>query len=304
MRASYSVRANPQWNLSYLAHQAPDQANANSSSNKPSNANSSSNKPVDEAQMPPPAPMMSVPFMSQDPHDLHTRTVMLGSLARTYERNRSFWDRAAESSESMQPPLADLDALQRGDVLFVSREDSLLSQGIRFWTQSPFNHACIMKTATVMIEADPTKGFMTHSVRDYFEKIAQDNLGNARRPFGVWVIRPAAIPERFNEYVTRVSLDGYDAESVLQNMIHTGNSDGPDHPIPIPWRSKHDLSNTHRRTAKTWEERQSFTCAELIARLLELDSMETFQWIPSSLFAKLLSQPGAQVFKLDTPSIQ
>jgi hypothetical protein len=204
----------------------------------------------------------------------------------------------------MQPPFVSTQHLMRGDVLFISREDSLISQGIRFWTQSPFNHACIMKTSSVMIEADPTKGFMTHSVQDYLDKIAQDNLTNTRRPFGVWIVRPESIPERFNEHVTRVSLDGYDAESVLQNMIHMGNSDGPDHTIPIPWKSKYDMSNPHRRTVKTWEERQSFTCAELIARLLEFEATETFQWLPSSLFAKLLSQPGAQVFKLDTMSIQ
>ncbi len=46
------------------------------------------------AQMPAPAPMSSVPFMSAEAGDLHTRIVMLGSLARCHERTRNFWHSA------------------------------------------------------------------------------------------------------------------------------------------------------------------------------------------------------------------
>lgn len=257
-----------------------------------------------EAKMPAPAPMRSVPYMSQEPEDLHTRVIMLGSLARCHERTRNFWASAWANHETVHPPVLEMGDLARGDVLFVSREDSLLSQGIRFWTQSPFNHACIMKSATHLVETDPVRGFMTHAAVSYVERIAKDNFNFARRPFGIWVVRPAAVPDSFDELVARVSLDGYDAESVLQNMIHTGNSDGPDHPIPFPWESSLPLRNDHIRIARAWEERESFSCAELIARLLELDPVETFQWIPSSLFAKLLSTPGATVYRLNTTSVQ
>ena len=57
------------------------------------------------------------------------------------------------------------------------------------------------------------------------------------------------------------------------------------------------------RLARPWETRKSYSCADLIARLLDLDPFETYQWLPGTLFAKLITLPGSRVMKIDTSDV-
>jgi hypothetical protein len=190
--------------------------------------------------------------------------------------------------------------LIRGDVLFLSREDNLLSQTIRFWTQSPFNHTAIVARPNTIVETYPNKGILSHSVDEYVGKLSAEHQFVPEKPFAIWVVRLAQLPPNFELNLETVAWDDYDSESVLENIIHAGNSDGPDHPIPFPWLSEQlKKDQTHMRLAKPWETRRSYSCAELIARLYDLDPYETYQWLPHTLFVKMLSFPGSRIFKVD-----
>jgi hypothetical protein len=48
--------------------------------------------------MPAPAPMLTVPFLSKETEELHTRIVMLGSLARCHDPTRAFWESALSNA--------------------------------------------------------------------------------------------------------------------------------------------------------------------------------------------------------------
>lgn len=190
-------------------------------------------------EMPPPAPLESVPFLSQEESDMHTRVVMLGSLARSNDPIRAFW----ESAQTIVPdplisvsPVAAGDLI-KGDVIFISRDDNLLSQTIRFWTQSPFNHSAIVAKQNTIVETYPNKGLLSHTVNAYLERLCKDHALIPDKPFALWVVRLAQLNETFDLNMETVAWDDYDSESVLENIIHAGNSDGPDHPIPFPWAS-------------------------------------------------------------------
>lgn len=49
---------------------------------------------------PAPAPMESIPFIAKQSEDMHTRRILIGSLARTNDRNRLFWENALSSTET------------------------------------------------------------------------------------------------------------------------------------------------------------------------------------------------------------
>ena len=78
--------------------------------------------------MPPPAPLQAVPYTSKDPYDFHTRVIMIGSLARCYDRNRMFWDSVwRERMQTLEHVSITTKDLKKGDVIFVSRDDAIVS---------------------------------------------------------------------------------------------------------------------------------------------------------------------------------
>jgi hypothetical protein len=222
---------------------------------------------------PPPAPMESVPFVAKHPEDMHTRRILIGSLARTNDRQRLFWDSVSASTDV--PQMISPGDLERGDVLFFSREDSALSQMIRFWTQSPFNHTAIMARQNVIVETYPNKGILRYNIHTYLKQLVEEHQDYKQRPVGIWVVRSQNIPANFELSLAQVQLHDYDSEAVIANLVHSGNQDGPDHTLPLPWRSDLVLPVDHVRTVKPWSARESYTCADLIARLLNLDAHET-----------------------------
>lgn len=161
-----------------------------------------------------------------------------------------------------------------------------------------------MARSNVLIETYPNKGILRHNITSYLKQLVTEHLDHKERPIGVWVVRPKDLPANFDSSVAQVQLHEYDSEAVIANLVHSGNQDGPDHTLPLPWRSDLAVPVDHARSVKPWSARESYTCADLIARLLNLDAHETHQWIPSSLFAKLVLMQNSFCFKLDLEPIE
>jgi hypothetical protein len=161
-----------------------------------------------------------------------------------------------------------------------------------------------MESHSHCIETNPNKGIMHHDIQSYLANLVRQHVKVTDRALGIWIVRTASLPLLFDSNLLRVNWDDYDTMSVLANVVHLGNSDGPDHPVPIPWASSVNIAAHPERQAQTWQERKKYSCAELIARIFELDALETFQWIPSSLFVKLSTLPGSACFRLDTSEIE
>lgn len=197
---SYASTAGPKWSLHVAPHKrAPPK--------EPTKATL--------MKMLPPAPLNSVPFYSKDTDDMHTRIIMLGSLARCYDKTRAFWESAWGDSTITVPMLIEPSELRRGDVLFLSRNDATLSLIIRFWTQSPFNHACIMESSSTVIETYPTKGIVKHNINLYLKQLQTESASVPERPFGIWVVRPSRVPDTFMQNLFSIILNDYSAESLL-----------------------------------------------------------------------------------------
>ena len=133
-----------------------------------------------------------------------------------------------------------------------------------------------MQTSNSLIETYPNKGIIDHFVDPYVKRLVKEQSESTDRKLGLWVVRLQDLNPTFDSNLLHVAWNDYDSESILQNAIHMGNSDGPDHPIPVPWQTSRPVDNDHVRRALSWDERKSFSCAELIARLLDLDCFETY----------------------------
>lgn len=242
-------------------------------------------------QMPAPAPPESVPFCATTDLDMHTRLVMLGSLARTCDASRLFWQSVRmPSDEKFLVSCLAPSEVRAGDVLFVARQDNLVSCLIRLWTQSAFSHVALAADADRVLDSYPTKDVRL-ATRDSFLRECGDESTR------VWVVRPAELPADFAARVASVLHLEYDSENTLFNMVRAGCADGPDHAVPFPWpgHQANGAPGVAPRVARL-EERSGLSCAELIARVYGLGSDETAQWLPANLFARLA--PLGAVFYL------
>jgi len=94
-----------------------------------------------------------------------------------------------------------------------------------------------METNSHCIETQPNKGILHHEIHSYLESLVRHHVYSTDRTLGIWVVRIASLPLLFDANLLRVNWDDYDTMSLFANFVHLGNSDGPDHPVPIPWES-------------------------------------------------------------------
>lgn len=227
--------------------------------------------------MPPPAPLASIPFVAQETADLQTRRIQLGSLARMNDSTRLFWESSwMKDNTTIHLPTLSLQETKSWDILFFSREQPFVSQMIRFWTQSPFNHVAILSHPQTLVETQVNIGIVEHPLESYLKSICLEHSRETDRPFSCLVVRLNKVPQHIESTLKSLSWTDYQVEDILNNFIYMGHSDGPDHPIPIPWASHHDIRRESLRSIRPWYDRSSFQCTEMIARILELDAMETY----------------------------